>query len=864
MRAGRRFRDLHHFGPLRRRALRRATLSNDLTALRWACSESKAPAGPGPSELRCFGSLLEDSTDHRCLADAAREREARFRHLANAVPQAVWVANAAGDLVYVNRRWAESFGDLAMEASRSGYGFLPGIHPEDRDEALRRVEAAWRRGESFSVDVRLRTIRGEFRRYELAATPARNDRGEPAYWYGVANDVHEREEAKRRLRVALEAARAGIKTRAADLAAMTRLEGLHALAVQASSLGPVLSEIVDCAISLTQADFGKIRLVDVHGELEIAAARGFEDSQLASWERLRERRGSSGAALDRKGRVVVEDVETSALFIGSRALEFLRTAGIRAVQSTPLLSSSGRPLGVLSTHSKKRGRPDERALWWLDVLAREAASILERREAEDVLRRNEGLLRLALSNSAVVLFTQDLDLRYTWIHDPRPGFDPSTVLGRSDADLLPAGDATRLEELKRSVLATGTPRREVVETRVGGRPRWHDLRCEPLRDDSERIMGVSCASVDVTELRTAVQQRDDVLGIVAHDLRNPLGTILIQLELMRRPRELPERRSTEPAERIRRAGTRMLRIIEDLLEVTQLDAGRLVLERTTTSARELLAEVGASQTLLCKSRSLELRQSVAEGLPAVRIDRDRILQVFENLVGNALKFTTAGWISVGARPSDGNVVFWVSDTGPGISDEEREHIFDRFWQAKAKRRAGAGLGLAIAKGIVEAHGGQLWVESALGKGSTFLFTLPADDEGTASEHAAAQERSVLVAEDDEDVRDALVELVRSHGYDVVAVTNGWEALERLRVAPRPRLMIIDLAMPIVDGWDVLAERERNAALRALPVIVVSGQRDVAARVAAAHASFLPKPLSGERLFHLMDDLTKTSDAAPRV
>ena len=132
-----------------------------------------------------------------------------------------------------------------------------------------------------------------------------------------------------------------------------------------------------------------------------------------------------------------------------------------------------------------------------------------------------------------------------------------------------------------------------------------------------------------------------------------------------------------------------------------------------------------AQRSLASSASLELQLDVEPGLADVWADHDRVLQVFENLIGNAVKFTKPGGrITIGAASHDGEVLFWVEDTGAGISAEEMPHVFDRFWQAPKARRGGAGLGLQIVKGIVEAHGGRIWVESEVGVGTTFYFTLP--------------------------------------------------------------------------------------------------------------------------------------------
>jgi signal transduction histidine kinase len=204
-----------------------------------------------------------------------------------------------------------------------------------------------------------------------------------------------------------------------------------------------------------------------------------------------------------------------------------------------------------------------------------------------------------------------------------------------------------------------------------------------------------------------------------------LGTILMQAALLRRPAAEPERRSQRPAEVIERAATCMTRLIQDLLDVARLAAGQLSVEQVRVSTRDVVSEAVEAQKTLTASAGLELRAEVAPNVPDVWADRDRLLQAFANLIGNAIKFTEhGGRIAVGALPRDGEVLFWVADTGAGIAIADIPHAFDRFWQARKAGRSGAGLGLSIVKGIVEAHGGRIWVESTPGRGSTFFFTIP--------------------------------------------------------------------------------------------------------------------------------------------
>jgi PAS domain S-box-containing protein len=223
----------------------------------------------------------------------------------------------------------------------------------------------------------------------------------------------------------------------------------------------------------------------------------------------------------------------------------------------------------------------------------------------------------------------------------------------------------------------------------------------------------------------AIELRERVLGVVAHDLRNPLGTILMQTSALQRRGPEPERRSQKPTDVIRRAATRMNALIEDLLDVASMEAAEMPIAPASLAAGDLIAEAVELQRVLAASSALEIEVDVPPDLPAVWGDHDRLLQVFENLIGNAMKFTDPGGrISVGGASRAGEIVFWVADTGCGIPAESLPRIFDRFWQAAGAARGGAGLGLAITKRIVEAHRGRVWVDSAPGRGSTFFFSIP--------------------------------------------------------------------------------------------------------------------------------------------
>jgi signal transduction histidine kinase len=232
----------------------------------------------------------------------------------------------------------------------------------------------------------------------------------------------------------------------------------------------------------------------------------------------------------------------------------------------------------------------------------------------------------------------------------------------------------------------------------------------------------------------AAALRDQVLGVVAHDLRNPLTTISLQAAALTR-RGQPERRSVRQQNLILKAAKRMNRLIQDLLDVAVVEAARLPLDRAELSPQQLLIDAVEMQRALAGSSSLDIQLDVSPEVPAIWGDANRLLQVFENLIGNAVKFTEAGGrVTVAAAHRGSEVLFSVADTGRGIAPQNLKHIFDRFWQTTTRTgRLGAGLGLPITKGIVEAHGGNIWVESTPGKGSTFFFTVPTA--AAAAEHS---------------------------------------------------------------------------------------------------------------------------------
>ncbi len=249
-----------------------------------------------------------------------------------------------------------------------------------------------------------------------------------------------------------------------------------------------------------------------------------------------------------------------------------------------------------------------------------------------------------------------------------------------------------------------------------------------------QLAQMACVAIENARLheqaQSALRARDDVLAVVTHDLRSPLNVVVAGTELLLEGDLGEEARHQVAA--IRRAGSRMDRLLHDLLDVARLERGQMRIEGAAEEVTSFVEEACDLLRPLARARGQRLVRQVPEETPPVWVDRSRVLQVLQNLIDNAIKFTPdGGTIRVEAETIGHEVRFAVRDTGQGIPREMLPHVFDRFWRSK-DARSGVGLGLAIAKGFIEAHGGRIDVESQEGLGTSFVFTLPLAPQSLAS------------------------------------------------------------------------------------------------------------------------------------
>ncbi|HJZ48426.1 MAG TPA: response regulator, partial [Roseiflexaceae bacterium] len=409
-------------------------------------------------------------------------------------------------------------------------------------------------------------------------------------------------------------------------------------------------------------------------------------------------------------------------------------------------------------------------------------------------------------------------------------------------------------------LLTSIDERSVIELRVlRAEPRLLQCFTAPVLDSQERLLGRMLVFRDITREREVEQMKTDFVSIVSHELRTPLTSIRGALQLVLGRSAIGSTQESTLPPRTRelldislKNSERLIRLINDILDISKIEQGSIQLRRVALDPADLCRAAAQEVAAFAGARDISIDVRDEPGLPPISADRDRALQVLANLLSNAIKFSDPGQrVELATRLEAGAVAFAVRDFGRGIAPEDHQRIFDKFHQIDSSLTrdvGGTGLGLAICKALVEEHGGQIWVESILGKGATFVFTLPlaAGDAPVVPLRPASDQPTVLVVDDSAPMREVIRGIIESAGYLVAEASGGAAALQLARLL-QPQLITLDIMLPDLDGFDVIQVLRNDPLTRDLPVLFVSATSEYERALALGGSGFISKPFTADEL-----------------
>lgn len=635
-----------------------------------------------------------------------------------------------------------------------------------------------------------------------------------------------------------------------------------------------------------------------------------------------EGRGAVGQAVRTGQPVIIRDALDDPRLVPWRPI--LAAIGAQVVAAFPLKTQE-RVLGVLAVYSTDPAAFDAEEAGLLERVAANLSVALDRFEkeeqrqraeqarqrAEEALRASETRYRQIVETAAEGIGLVSPSGRLLFVNQAFAemiGVSREDLTGRSIRDILDEeGWAEFLRRVERRRQGhRATDRFEFRFRRADGSTIWTLVSTTPLLDDQGRYLGTLGMVTDISALKWAeaelrrrheelerakqaaeasARAKSEFLALASHEIRTPMNGVLGLAELLLETGLDEQQR--EMVRTIQQSAESLLRVINDLLDLARMEAGKLPVRIEPFDLRGLIEQILALLKPLADRKRLDLIVRYPEELPRrLRGDADRIGQILLNLAGNAIKFTPAGHVlvAVETRGHEGHAVrvrISVEDTGPGIPEQKQQELFHRFARLDEpgqSRLPGAGLGLAISKNLVELMGGSIGVNSRPGAGSTFWFELPlqldAQDPAVSAPDGTQVQRTppqfplrVLLADDNPVNRQVARRMLERFGCQVDIAAHGDEAL-RLHERERYDLILLDCEMPVRDGYETAREirrRERAGDRTPIVALTASGPADeLARRQAAGMDDFLAKPLRTEDLEALLRRWSSRPAAAPHA
>ncbi len=513
------------------------------------------------------------------------------------------------------------------------------------------------------------------------------------------------------------------------------------------------------------------------------------------------------------------------------------------------------------------------------------------------------VLKALINNLPQCIYVKDAQSRFVVANEHLAhlvGYDdPDELVGKTDFDLFPEAYAAKYYEDEQAIVEHGEPKIAEEERTLDcstGEEQWALATKIPIFDEEENVEYIIGMTYDITEQKqleqelretrekalAAARAKSQFLANMSHEIRTPMNGVLGFADLLADTSLTAEQQ--DYVESIQHSGDTLLSIIDDILDFSKMEAGEVELETCPVRVQFCIETALDSLATKAVSKGLEMVYLVDDDVPSVILtDETRLQQVLLNLLSNAVKFTEEGEVVLRVRraatPDDpdapSTLHFSVRDTGIGIPEEKREKLFESFSQADAsttRTHGGTGLGLSISKQIVEAMNGEMWVESEVGEGSTFHFTIqaeptdrrPSEDETVEWDQLSLEGRRALIVDNNETNRALLTQLAERWGMEATATTSGAEALDRLEETDVDYdVALLDVEMPEMDGHTLLRRLRGAPDLADLPVIMLSSMYEHASdEVEGKHVRWLYKPIKHSALFDAIAQLLE-SEAAPQ-
>jgi signal transduction histidine kinase/CheY-like chemotaxis protein len=660
---------------------------------------------------------------------------------------------------------------------------------------------------------------------------------------------------------------------------LSDLNELHELSTALASIAKLpdqLRLILTTFARMHGADRGLISVHDPASDrLLVSTSLQFS---AGSMDALRERGGEGACRLAcaTKARVIVHDTELDPRYAPFRDLA--RAESFRAIHSTPLVSRDGEGLGALSVHFGEPRKPTEREIRLADICARKAAVFIERARAEELVSQRDRRFESVLSSSGVPFVMMApirdaagsiVDFRWLFLNTAAASVmrcNPALFVGRRVTETLPrAWDDRARFDLYVEVLEKNAVREIERQSEADGNHSWYHIVASPLDGNlAVWFADITQRKLQERDLIEADRRKDEFLATLAHELRNPLAPI-------RQAATIARNESATDAQRrwsndvIERQVQHMSLLLDDLLDVSRITHGTLQLRRQQSDLHSIVSAAVETARPLLDERRHRLEVDVPESLH-VNADPLRLAQVLSNLLTNAAKYTNPqGTVKVISVQGEGELSISIEDTGIGISAEDLPKVFGMFVQVRSAHdhaAGGLGIGLALAKGIVELHGGSLEARSdGAGKGSCFTVRLPNVASAMKRTPAAGAARSgngsagklILLADDNRDAAESLALLLRLEGHDVALAHDGLSALQSYEQR-RPDVALLDIGMPRTNGYEVARRIRGMPGGKDVLLIAITGWAQDSDKSAARAAGFdhhLTKPVEPETLIGLL-------------